>query len=74
VKFSFLNYSVIVFLFCVLLMFVISDDGTAAQRRRGRAADAEWGGGGVTRVFDRADVAWTGMVGCFIVGLWVHFR
>jgi SSS family solute:Na+ symporter len=73
VAFSFLNYSVIVFLFCVLLMAVI----TLTEPRRTAAAESsltmQWGGGG-KRVFDFADVAWTGMVGCFVVGLWVHFR
>ena len=34
VKFSFLNYSVIVFLFCVLLMFVITSPNRAAPRPR----------------------------------------
>ena len=72
VKFSFLNYSVIVFLFCVMLMVVIS----LLEPQRSAAAEekltVQWGGGG-KRVFDRADLAWTGMVGTFIVGLWVHF-
>jgi SSS family solute:Na+ symporter len=73
VKFSFLNFAVIVFLFCVLLMFVI----TWTEPRRSVADEEkltlDWGGG-VVRVFDRADVAWTGMVGLFIIGLWFHFR
>ena len=73
VRFSFLNYSVIVFLFCVLMMFVI----TITEPRRTQAAEdrliMEWGGGG-SRVFDRADLAWTAMVGCFVLGLWFHFR
>lgn len=73
VRFSFLNYGVIVFLFCVLLMIVI----TVTEPRRSEAAEnrltMEWGGGG-SRVFDRADLAWTGMVGCFVLGLWIHFR
>jgi solute:Na+ symporter, SSS family len=73
VRFSFLNYSVIVFLFCVLLMLVI----TVTEPRRSQAAEnrltMEWGGGG-SWVFDRADLAWTAMVGCFVLGLWIHFR
>jgi len=72
VRFSFLNYSVIVFVFCVLLMFAIS----VLQPRRSAAQEeqlvVQWGGSG-KRVFDRADVAWTGMVATFIVGLWIHF-
>ena len=72
VKFSFLNYSVLVFLFCVALMVVIS----LLEPQRTAAAEEQltlnWGGGG-KRIFDKADVAWTGMVGTFIVGLWVHF-
>ena len=32
----------------------------------------EWGGDG-RRIFDKIDVAWTGLVGTFIIGLWVHF-
>jgi len=73
VAFSFLNYSVIVFLFCVLLMIAI----TVTEPRRSAVAESDlvvhWGGGG-KRVFDFADVAWTGMVSCFVAGLWVHFR
>ena len=38
VRFSFLNYSVLVFLFCVLLMFVITCERTAPQRLRLRPA------------------------------------
>ncbi len=72
VKFSFLNYSVLVFLFCVMLMAVIS----LLEPKRSAEAEAklvvEWGGAG-KRVFDKADLAWTGMVGTFILGLWVHF-
>lgn len=72
VRFSFLNYSVLVFLFCLLLMYVI----TVSEPRRSAEAESslviKWGAGGV-HVFDRADLAWTGMVGTFIVGLWVHF-
>ena len=72
VKFSFLNYSVLVFLFCVLLMFSISllePQRTAAAEEK---LTVQWGGGG-RRIFDKVDVAWTGLVGTFIVGLWVHF-
>jgi solute:Na+ symporter, SSS family len=72
VEFSFLNYSVLVFLFCVLLIFAIS----MLEPQRTAAAEeqltVQWGGGG-RRIFDKADVAWTGLVGTFIVGLWVHF-
>jgi hypothetical protein len=53
-------------------MFVI----TMTEPRRSASAETsltmDWGGDGV-RVFDRADVAWTGMVGCFVIGLWIHF-
>ncbi|HXE63971.1 MAG TPA: sodium:solute symporter [Bryobacteraceae bacterium] len=72
VKFSFLNFSVCVFAFCVLLMVVMS------LMEPQRTAEAEekltlhWGGHG-ERIFDRIDVAWTGLVGAFLVGLWVHF-
>jgi len=72
VKFSFLNYSVIVFLFCVLLMFVISTTEPKRSAMAEQELTVQWGGAG-KRIFDRADVAWTGMVGTFIVGLWVHF-
>jgi SSS family solute:Na+ symporter len=72
VEFSFLNYSVLVFLFCVLLMFAIS---LLEPQRTATAEEqliVQWGGGG-RRIFDKVDVAWTGLVGSFIVGLWVHF-
>jgi SSS family solute:Na+ symporter len=73
VKFSFLNFSVCVFLFCVLLMVTMS----LMEPQRSAAAEEQltmqWGGHG-KRVFDRIDVAWTGLVATFIAGLWVHFR
>ena len=72
VKFSFLSYSVLVFLFCLALMVMIS---LMEPRRTARAEHelvVQWGGDGVAS-FDRIDIAWTGMVGAFIVGLWVYF-
>lgn len=74
VAFSFLNYSVIVFAFCVALMFAIS---LAEPQRSSEAEDKltmQWGGQNRRFAFDGADVVWTGMVGVFIVGLWIHFR
>jgi hypothetical protein len=56
VQFNSLNYSAIVFLFCVLPMFAM----TVTEPRRSVADEEkltlDWGGA-VVRVFDRADVA-----------------
>jgi SSS family solute:Na+ symporter len=72
VGFSFLNYSVCVFAFCVVLMFAITlmePESVPAGAEALTVAST----GPEKRVFDRADLAWTALVGVFIVGLWVHF-
>ncbi len=65
--YSFLNFSVIVFLACVAMMVGLSRasevrrdiDGLTLQRSGFQ--------------FATGDLAWTGLVGCTIVGLWIHF-
>ena len=73
IRFSFLNYGVLVFLFCVALMYVI----TVNEPRRSEAAEStltmNWGRSGI-RVLDRADAAWTGITGSFIVTLRVQLQ
>jgi len=71
-QFSFLNYSVIVFLFCVMLIVVMSLMEPQRSAAEEEQLTMQWGGSG-KRIFDRVDIAWTGMVGTFILGLWVHF-
>ncbi len=53
-------------------MVVISLMEPARSAAAEEALTVQWGGGG-KRIFDKIDLAWTGMVGTFIVGLWVHF-
>jgi SSS family solute:Na+ symporter len=70
VEYSFLNFSVVVFLFCVGLMIAVSQASPAPDPERV---------GPLT--FDRStavkgsplEVALTGVVGAAILGLWIHF-
>ena len=74
VAFSFLNFSVIVFLLCVLLMVAISlmDHVPGATKTLGLT----WERGAISgaTVALRSDVTITILVGAFILGLWIHFR
>jgi SSS family solute:Na+ symporter len=71
VEYSFLNFSVWVFSFCVLLMIGISH--LTAARQAGERVRAELRVGKfVPGSF--SEVAFTAVVGCAIVGLWYHFR
>jgi SSS family solute:Na+ symporter len=71
VEYSFLNFSVWVFLFCVLLMVGVSRLSTSRERLPKMATGLEVGhftkGSAV-------DVAFTGVVAMCILGLWYHFR
>lgn len=72
VQFSFLNFSVIVFLFCVALMVTISK--LDARPAREKVEGLTIGSAGFTAIRARADVLLTGLVGGFILVLWYHFR
>ncbi len=69
VSFSFLNFSVIVFLICVGLMVGVSRL-TAHQQTEAQALSVDWGQG-----FERrnAEIAYTLIVGGAIAVLWVWF-
>jgi SSS family solute:Na+ symporter len=69
VAFSFLNFSVIVFAFCLLLMFVVSKVGGHSTTEQSSGLVLEKHFGEV-----RAASVWlTGIVGAVILGLWWHF-
>jgi SSS family solute:Na+ symporter len=71
VAFSFLNFSVIVFIGCVLLMILISrwSEQPRAESIEGLTLQAAERGGART-----AEVVFTAMIAAVIVGLWYHFR
>jgi SSS family solute:Na+ symporter len=69
VAFSFLNFSVIVFAFCLLLMFVVSKVGGHSTTEQSSGLVLEKHFGEV-----RAASVWlTGIVATVILGLWWHF-
>ena len=70
---SFLNFSVIVFFGCVLLMFVVSKlEQTTPDLRRLAGLTVDWAGGGIATA-RRGDLLFTGGVGGLILALWYHF-
>ena len=71
VEYSFLNFSVWVFLFCVLLMVAISRMSTSPDAQRKPATGLEVGH--FTKG-STADIAFTAIVVTCIIGLWYHFR
>lgn len=71
VAYSFLNFSVWVFLFCILLMVVVSLLSEAPDLRKIANLTLQWGRTGSPRM---AEVIFTLLIGGFIVGLWIHFR
>jgi hypothetical protein len=77
VAFSFLNFSVIVFVVCVVLMIVVSKWSTTAASERTADLTVKWGAepaeGAVSRSLTK-DVMWTVLVGGTILGMWIHFR
>ena len=81
VAFSFLNFSVIVFTFCVLLMAAVSLLDAAPALEKTDGLTMEWAGPSPARSgwlpitgAIRSDVLITLLVGGFILALWVHFR
>jgi SSS family solute:Na+ symporter len=71
VDYSFLNFSIWVFCFCVLLMVGISRWTGARQAAEAGRLTLTWKPQGMTYM---AEVAWTVIVGGVIIGLWYHFR
>ena len=70
---SFLNFSVIVFFGCVLLMFVVSKlEQSTPDLRRLAGLTVDWTGGGVGTA-RRSELLFTGVVGGTILALWWHF-
>ncbi len=76
VAFSFLNFSVIVFVLCVLLMVVVSKWSPRAPAQEISELTVQWKGklsGEEPRDRTR-DVIWTVLVGGIILAMWIHFR
>jgi solute:Na+ symporter, SSS family len=71
VAFSFLNFSVIVFAFCALLMVGISLNSTAPSDAQ--LEGLTMGGSGPKEPAKRFDLVLTGIVAASILALWVHF-
>ncbi|HEU0122203.1 MAG TPA: sodium:solute symporter [Bryobacteraceae bacterium] len=70
VEFSFLNFSVVVFFFCVLLMGAVSKLPDAVRVKRTDGLTLSWAGAGGTR----AEVLLTSALVLAVSGLWFHFR
>jgi len=73
VKFSFLNFSVIVFFVCVGMMILLSRTGERPELSKIAGLTLDWSrrAAAGSRV---ADIALTTVVGVGILGLWFHFR
>jgi len=70
VEFSFLNFSLIVFAFCVMLMIVLSKHEDRASDADLQIVTVDWSKP-IPRTF--SDVAFTLVVGGAIAGLWIYF-
>lgn len=69
VQFSFLNFSVIVFVFCVLLMITVSKLTTPVAKEKIESLTMEWG----QSLGTRAELYLTAGIVVVITSLWVHF-
>jgi hypothetical protein len=70
VEFSFLNFSVVVFFFCVLLMVGVSKMTTPATEEQTEGLTLRWG----QALGSRMDVVMTTAIVVCVGGLWFHFR
>ena len=70
VELSFLNFSVLVFFFCVLLMVVVSKVTTPEVKEKIEGLTLSWG----HALGSRADVILSSAIGLCVAGLWFHFR
>ncbi|MBM3797637.1 MAG: sodium/solute symporter [Acidobacteria bacterium] len=68
VKFSFLNFSVLVFLFCVALMVTISK--ADPEPARSQELTVDWA---APMQASRPAVAFTAVLAAAVAGLWIHF-
>ncbi|MBK9169167.1 MAG: sodium/solute symporter [Bryobacterales bacterium] len=73
VAFSFLNFSVLVFALCLVVMYTVSRF-TAPAGARARDLTVRWGGEPVEAVSHRRPLAVaTAVVAAIILSLWIHF-
>ena len=71
VAFSFLNFSVVVFMLCAALMLGVSVMTGGPARDKTEGLTMNWAAPGRPRL---AEVAFTAVIGIAILGLWFHFR
>lgn len=72
VEFSFLNFSVIVFFACLLLMYGVSLATAPPDEASIGDLTMNWSRG-PRRAGFAMDAAFTAVIGAFILGLWIHF-
>ncbi|MBL8214319.1 MAG: hypothetical protein JNK87_26600, partial [Bryobacterales bacterium] len=72
VEFSFLNFSVIVFFACLLLMYGVSLATAPPDEASIGDLTMNWSKG-PRRAGFAMDAAFTAVIGAFILGLWIHF-
>lgn len=70
VDFSFLNFSVIVFFFCILLMVGVSKITTAEAQEKIEGLTLSWG----HALGSRSEVILSSVLAICVAGLWFHFR
>ena len=70
VDFSFLNFSVIVFFFCILLMVGVSKVTTPEAQEKIEGLTLSWG----NALGSRMEVVLSSAIAICVAGLWFHFR
>lgn len=70
VEFSFLNFSVIVFFFCVLLMVAVSKASAPSAREKVEGLTLSWG----HALGSRSELILSTALAVCVAGLWFHFR
>jgi hypothetical protein len=73
-RFSFLNFAIVVFTFCVLMMVAISKAREVRPPKAIADLTFDWSGGGIASLKGTtSDVVMTLAVAAAILGIWIHF-
>lgn len=73
-RFSFLNFAIVVFTFCVLMMVAISKAREVRPPKAIADLTFDWSGGGIASLKGTtSDVVMTLVVAAAILGIWIHF-
>jgi SSS family solute:Na+ symporter len=73
-RFSFLNFAIVVFTFCVLMIVVLSKTRPVRQPKAIADLTFDWSGGGLASLRGTtSDVVMTLVVAAAILGIWIHF-